>query len=445
MSEHIGGVGRGWWSRAKFHTMLWLLMLPTLAGLVLFTYFPNLESVKYAFYRWDGSSVEEFRWFENFQNAFLADPLFWQTFWLIGVLLVANLIKMWPSIFAAIVLHRIKNERWQYVYRVLFVLPMVVPGLVALLLWKGFFDGQMGILNAFLNGTGLMSLLAWLDHTMPGVAASLNASWPIHDVIRFIFGGLGGFCLWAVSILLLIGGVGTISKNWMLWLPFMATAGYCWGPFTDPVALAVRGPLLLGATAFIVEGLRRQDPILAKGRIAAIAWSLLMLGAVLIMLTQVWVKTLGAFDTGHPAWLGHSKLVIPSVILWGFPWIGTVGVLIYLAGLSNISKEVYEAAELDGVGFWGKIFRIELPLILTQVRINLIFMTIGTLGEFGFFLLLLGPQGGPDNIGMTPGLYMFREAFVNRNMGYACALGMVMFMLILYLTVLYQRHFKVEK
>jgi raffinose/stachyose/melibiose transport system permease protein len=97
------------------------------------------------------------------------------------------------------------------------------------------------------------------------------------------------------------------------------------------------------------------------------------------------------------------------------------------------------------VGFWGKIFRIELPLIMTQVRINLIFMTIGTLGEYGFFLLLLGPQGGPDNIGMTPGLYMFREAFVNRNMGYACALGMIMFLAILYLTILYQRHMKVEK
>ena len=442
MSEHIGGIGRGWWSRAKFFTMLWLLMLPSLAGLVIFTYFPNLESVKYAFYRWDGSSVEEFRGLENFRTAFLGDPLFWQTFWLVGVLLVANLIKMWPSILAAIVLHRLKSERWQYVYRVLFVLPMVVPGLVMLLLWKGFFDAQVGILNSILNGTGLMSVLAWLDHTMPGLAVTLNASAPF-TAINAVFGGLGGFCLWGLAVLLLTGGVGTIAKNWMLWLPFMATAVFCWGP--NPVVLGIRGPLLLGAAAIVVECLRRKDPILAKGRIAMIGWLSLMLGACLIVLTQIWVKQLGAFDSGNPAWLGHSKLVIPSVILWGFPWIGTIGVLIYLAGLSNISKEVYEAAELDGVGFWGKIFRIELPLILNQVRINLIFMTIGTLGDYGFFLILLGPQGGPDNIGMTPGLYMFREAFVNRNMGYACALGMVMFMLILYLTVLYQRHFKVEK
>ena len=443
MSDSIAvGGKRDWWSRAKFHTVLWLLMLPSLAGLLIFTYYPNIESIKYSFYTWNGSSVEEFRGLTNFKNAFLADPLFWQTFWLIGVLLVANLIKMWPSIFAAIVLHRLKNERWQYFYRVAFVIPMVVPGLVWLLLWKGFFNADMGIFNVFLNATGIMPLLAWLDHAMPSLAKLADGSIPL-IAIKTIFGSFGGLCLWGIGILFLMGGVGSIATMWMLWLPFMGFAWVAWGP--DPVHLAIRGPILLGISAAIVEWLRSQDPILAKGRIAAIGWISIMVGATLIALTQIWVKHLGVFDAGSPAWLGHSKLVIPAIIIWGFPWIGTVGVLIYLAGLSNISKEVYEAAELDGVGFWGKIFRIELPLIMTQVRINLIFLTIGTLGEYGFFLLLLGPQGGPDNIGMTPGLYMFREAFINRNMGYACALGMIMFVVILYLTVLYQRHMKVEK
>jgi ABC-type sugar transport system permease subunit len=444
MMSDVPAVGskRDWWSRAKFHTALWLLMLPSIAGLLVFTYYPNLESIKYSFYAWNGSSVEEFRWFDNFKTAFFGDPLFWQTFWLIGILLVANLLKMWPSILTAIVLHRLKNERWQYIYRVAFVIPMVVPGLVWLLLWKGFFNADMGIFNVFLNATGLMHLLAWLDQTMPQLATMANGAWPF-DLITIAFGGLGGLCLWGIAILFLTGGTASISGMWMLWLPFMGFAWLCWGP--DPVQLAIRGPLLLGAAAGLVEWLRRTDPIMAKGRISLTGWLVILAGALLIVLTQIWTKHLGTFDAGNPAWLGHSKLVIPAVILWGFPWIGTIGVLIYLAGLSNISKEVYEAAELDGVGFWGKIFRIELPLIMTQVRINLIFLTIGTLGEYGFFLLLLGPQGGPDNIGMTPGLYMFREAFVNRNMGYACALGMIMFLAILYLTILYQRHMKVEK
>ena len=151
------------------------------------------------------------------------------------------------------------------------------------------------------------------------------------------------------------------------------------------------------------------------------------------------------FVTGSPAWLGHSKLVIPALLLWGFPWVGTVGVLIYLAGLQNISQDVYEAAELDGAGPVTKLFRIELPLIMTQVRINLVFLTIGTLTDYGFFLLLLGPDGGPGNKGMVPGLYMYTEAFLNNRFGYACALGMVLFFMILFITVLYQKYVKVEK
>ena len=105
---------------------------------------------------------------------------------------------------------------------------------------------------------------------------------------------------------------------------------------------------------------------------------------------------------GHPLVAVALKLVIPSLIIWGFPWVGTVGVLIYLAGLQQISKDIYEAAEIDGVSSLGKAFQIELPLMMTQVRINLIFMTIGTLNDYGLVLLLLGRNGGPDSVGMTP-------------------------------------------
>ena len=138
-------------------------------------------------------------------------------------------------------------------------------------------------------------------------------------------------------------------------------------------------------------------------------------------------------------------LIIPSLLFWGFPWVGTVGVLIYLAGLQNIDGDVYEAAELDGAGPLTRLFRIELPLIMTQVRINLIFMTIGTLNDYGLVLVLFGASGGPGNRGMVPGLYMYREAFASGRHGYACALGMVPFAIILGITMLYQKYVRVEK
>jgi raffinose/stachyose/melibiose transport system permease protein len=91
------------------------------------------------------------------------------------------------------------------------------------------------------------------------------------------------------------------------------------------------------------------------------------------------------------------------------------------------------------------LFKIELPLIMTQVRINLIFMTIGTLTQYEFFLLLLGSDGGPGNKGMVPGLYMFKKAFEDGFFGYACALGVVVFVMIQILTVIYNKYVKVEK
>ena len=126
-------------TKARVYAGLLVLMLPTLVGMILFNYYPKWGAIKYSFFRWEGSSSEECRGLRNFVEAFTADPLFWQTFKLVGILLAANLVKMWPCIFTAIVLHRLRNEKWQYVYRVLFVVPMVIPGLVWLLIWKSFY------------------------------------------------------------------------------------------------------------------------------------------------------------------------------------------------------------------------------------------------------------------------------------------------------------------
>jgi len=60
-------------------------------------------------------------------------------------------------------------------------------------------------------------------------------------------------------------------------------------------------------------------------------------------------------------------------------------------------------------------------------------------------LLLLGASGGPKNVGMVPGLYMYSKAFVDTQFGYACALGMSMFVLILLITIIYNKYVKVDK
>jgi ABC-type sugar transport system permease subunit len=353
----------------------------------------------------------------------------------VGILLVANLCKMWPSIFAAIALHRLRSEKWQYFYRVMFVLPMVIPGLVWLLVWKSFFDPISGILNSFLNATGLMKVLAWLDTAMPRVAAALTPV--VTDVIDPVFSSVWAMLICGALILSCTWDWRGRAKAWVWWVLLLMTAYLVVG--SDDLVY-----LLAMLAAALALGEARHFP----GGVTAIKWiggMLLGIGAAAILLTKVWYAPTYQFNTGTPSWLSDAKLVVPSIIFWGFPWVGTVGVLIYLAGLQSISQDVYEAAELDGVGSVRKLFKIELPLMMTQVRINLIFMTIGTLTDYGLILLLLGPEGGPSAAGMVPGLYMYQKAFVNAQFGYACALGMSMFVLILGITILYNKYVKVDK
>lgn len=395
------------WQKWRLYATLLGLMLPTLIGLGLFTYYPQFGAIKYSLYNWDGGTTEEFVGFRNFRDAFTVDPLFWQSFQLVLILLAANIIKMWPSILAAIVLHRLRSERWQYIYRVLFVVPMIIPSIVGLLIWKSFYDAGNGALNAFLKGTGLMGALDGLDRLMAGDGATgglVNTAMAVAVRDRFEFLGVHG--LW-----------------WMV----------------------ILGVVLVAARMFSGRLYRnRVNPAAAP-----LAWSaaaLIVLAVVLSLVFCTWpTRPIGVFADGTPAWLGNQHLIIPAVIFWGFPWVGTVGVLIYLAGLQNITQDVYEAAELDGVGPIRKLFAIELPLIMTQVRINLIFLTISTITDYGLFLLLLGPWGGPGSKGMVPGLYMYSAAFLEQRFGYACALGMILFVILLAITVLYQRYVKVDK
>ena len=129
----------------------------------------------------------------------------------------------------------------------------------------------------------------------------------------------------------------------------------------------------------------------------------------------------------------------------GFPWVGAFGVLIYLAGLQGISEDIYEAADLDGAGPLTVFFRIELPLIMTQVRINLVLMIIGTIQSWQNIYLFLGIDGGPDGIATVPGLLIFREAFSRGLFGYGCAIGFVIFAVTLALTLINNKLVRINK
>jgi len=448
---------RKWVHKSKLMVVLYALMFPTIAGMLLFIFYPQFSAIKFSLYTWDGDLQQEYVGFKNFIEAFTQDKLFWQCFQLVGILLMANLVKMWPAIFAAVVLHRIKSDKAQYIYRVLFVIPMIIPGLVMLLMWKSFYDPTIGILNIVLNKTGAMNVLNWLDQVMPPLSKAPGTVMIRDNIVGSIFGGVWGMAIFSVMLLSVRVGLNGLRKGWFWWTMLAAIGfGYWYGGEASQDNPAIGLGLLrwiiamaipIGLSAMASDS--KQERLLIAARWAGAA--VLAVAVVLLLGTMVWTTPIHGFARpapgvgAAPSWLGNSQLIIPSIIFWGFPWIGTVGVLIYLAGLQGISTDVYEAAELDGVSSLGKLFKIELPLIMTQVRINLIFMTIGTLGDYGLMLLLLGPDGGPGNKGMVPGLYAYRAAFVDQRYGYACALGMVMFVIILFITIIYQKYVKVDK
>ncbi|MEM9419369.1 MAG: ABC transporter permease subunit [Planctomycetota bacterium] len=482
-----------WLNKSKTYVFLYALLLPTLLSMGVFGYYPKVDVLFKSVYRWTPGSILEYVGSKNYLDAF-ADPIFWQSFKVVAIMLVANLFKMWPGIIVAIALHRLLSDRWRYIYQVCFVIPMVVPMMVWLLVWKSFFDPDFGILNKLLNLTGVMPLLGWLDGTdaspgvMPQIATALQPA--LDNFFGPVFGGIwammlvGGICLtlmaqrmdhkqrwigyglvllmaaimpWlAVNALggmaggisslvifvgLMIAMARTLGSGWVIW-PFLLLYGI-WACHGEPLW---RLPVMMGVAIGFSELVTAKTSRLIGPEI--LRWAgilLLVVGGLMVCFGSIWTEPTNQFTGGRPAWLGNQDLILPALILWGFPWVGTVGVLIYLAGLQQISTDVYEAAQLDGVGPIGKLFKIELPLIMTQVRINLIMMTIGTLTGYEFYFILLGPDGGPGNVGMVPGLYMFKSAFIDMRYGYACALGMVLFVVILLLTIVYQKYVKVDK
>ena len=133
-----------------------------------------------------------------------------------------------------------------------------------------------------------------------------------------------------------------------------------------------------------------------------------------------------------PSWLGDEKWTKPSLILMSVWGVGNA-VVIYLAALQDVPRSLYESAELDGASFWQKTRYITLPMISPVLYFNLIMGVIGSLQVFAQPYIMLG-GGGPNRSALFYAVYLFQNAFEYRQMGYACAMAWILFLLIILLT-----------
>ncbi len=119
-------------------------------------------------------------------------------------------------------------------------------------------------------------------------------------------------------------------------------------------------------------------------------------------------------------WLGDLRFAIWTLILLAMWQFGSP-MLIFLAGLKQIPTELYEAASIDGAGFWRQMFKITLPLLSPVIFFNLVMQTIGGFMVFTQAYIITG--GAPLDTTLFYALYVYQKAFRDYDMGYASAMA----------------------
>jgi ABC-type sugar transport system permease subunit len=117
----------------------------------------------------------------------------------------------------------------------------------------------------------------------------------------------------------------------------------------------------------------------------------------------------------------------------GFPWVASLPFLVFLSALQNVPAEIYQAAEVDGAGRLRRFWSIDLPMMLRDVKLLLVIAVISVL-QYGMQAHIM-TKGGPDNATQVPVLRMLDAAFIDTSWGYAAALGTVLFVLTLGVSV----------
>jgi ABC-type sugar transport system permease subunit len=117
--------------------------------------------------------------------------------------------------------------------------------------------------------------------------------------------------------------------------------------------------------------------------------------------------------------------------------VGVFAFLILIGGLINIPAELYEAARMDGVSIRQRFFNIDLPILKPQLGLLLFFTYIGSVQGYQNILLLT--NGGPGYSTYVPAFLMYRKLASEGQFGYASAIGVVLFIVVLAGTIVNQK------
>lgn len=322
------------------------------------------------------------------------------------------------------------------IYRTLFYLPHFTSGVATFVLWKKLYNPQTGPINYALDPVldGVTDVIqaapGWFGVGLPvlaGVAGTLLAGWQLRRLRQHWDDATAGQVAVGFGAAMVMLPTGFL----LYWLGLSTglAAGFALGAAAILTILIVRRPRRWGPKCPIDTGLSAEIA-LALGLVP-----LLILSAAGVTLGPA-LPALATTGIEPPNWLGDYAWAKPAIMvmaLWAA--IGSNNMILYLAGLSSIPPELYEAADMDGASPTQRFWHVTWPQ-LAPVTFFIFVMGIIHGLQGGFEMARVMTLGGPAGSTTTLSYFIYIEGFETGRLGYASAAAWVLFALVFVLSLL---------
>lgn len=321
------------------------------------------------------------------------------------------------------------------VYRTVFFVPHFTSGVAVFILWKKLYNPSTGPINNALAGP-----LAALGRTVNRTPETV--------VQAGLLLGLAGLCLlalWGISKLLELrrdGALGTLAALLpyaLLLLPVLLAV--YWSPWRA-AGIGAAVVTLAAATLLFVRHRRhgidfKAAPALGFGDAFMLAFLLMVAELVLLGLGSAAFRLPAWAKDGlePPAWLSVYAWAKPAIMIMGL-WgaIGSNNMLLYLAGLSNVPGELYEAADIDGASPFQRFWHVTWPQLAPVTFFIFIMSVIGGL-QGGFEMARTMTNGGPAGSTTTLSYFIYNQGFNTGRLGYASGIAWTLFAMVFAVTL----------
>ncbi|HLV36349.1 MAG TPA: PQQ-binding-like beta-propeller repeat protein [Spirillospora sp.] len=325
----------------------------------------------------------------------------------------------------------------------------------------------IGIPLTILAGLGLFTL--WIQRTAAGAHFWNITSLPVRRTLVQMWRSRTSYILIAPTVILLLifnyyPAVSGLYHSFTDWQPGISTtwvglgqfermmnSQYFWIGMKNAVLLAITAflklavPLLVAELIFHIRSGFLQYavrtlfivPLVVPSVVGILLW--VNIYDPNIGLLNETLRAIGAEDLTR-TWLGDRNTAMAAIIAIGFPWISPFALLIFYGGLISIPSELFDAARVDGASWWKRFRHVDIPLIMSQIKLLLILAFIGSVQEFQLIFLTTG--GGPGNVTYTPALELYYNATRFSNFGLASAMGTFLFLIILGGTIINLRYIR---